>query len=81
MGGRVILLICESCRRPLEDESLSGRVTYSDNVHTEGGSDLSSGLGVGGGVCVWGWGWGVVMLSYRELFFPEILMDLNWEIN
>lgn len=34
VGGRVILLICESCQRPLEDESLSGRVTYSDNTHT-----------------------------------------------
>lgn len=50
--GGVILLICEPCQRPLEDESLSGRVTYSDNVHTEGGWDLSSGLGWGWCVCV-----------------------------
>lgn len=56
---RLILLICESCQRPLEDASVSGRVTYSYNVHTEGGSDSSS-------------GWGVVMVSYREHLFPEI---------
>lgn len=45
VGGRLILLICESCQRPLEDESVSGRVTYSYNPHTEGGSDSSSGPG------------------------------------
>lgn len=48
-GAGVILLICESCHRPLEDESLSGRVMYSDNAHTEGGSDFSSRRGMGGG--------------------------------
>lgn len=51
--GRLILLICESCQRPLEDESVSGRVTYSYNAHAEGGSDSSSGLGKG-----WGGGFG-----------------------
>lgn len=38
VGGRVIPLICESCQSPLEDESLSGRVTYSDSAHTRWGS-------------------------------------------
>lgn len=61
VGGRLILLICESCQRSLEDESVSGRVTYSYNAHTEGGSDSSSGLGGS-----------VVMVSYREHLFPEI---------
>ena len=50
VGGRLILLICESCQRPPEDASVSGRVTYSYNAHTEGGSDSSSGLG---GVMLW----------------------------
>lgn len=58
-GAGVILLICESCQRPLEDESLSGRVMYSENVHTEGGSDFSSRGGNG---------WG----SDREHLYPEI---------
>lgn len=40
-GARVILLICESCQRPLAGESLSGGVTYSDNTHAEGESGLS----------------------------------------
>lgn len=40
-------MICESCQRPLEDASVSGRVTYSYIAHTEGGSDSSSGLGGG----------------------------------
>lgn len=53
VGGRLILLICESCQRPLEDASVSGRVTYSYNAHTEGGSDSSSGLGGGGGWLLW----------------------------
>lgn len=49
VGGRLILLICESCQRPLEDASVSGRVTYSYSVRTEGGSDSSSGFGGRGG--------------------------------
>lgn len=46
-GAGVILLICESCQRPLEDESLSGRVMYSDNGHTEGGILVHAGEWVG----------------------------------
>lgn len=57
--GRLILLICESCQRPLEDESVSGRVTYSYSVHAEGGLEFRAG-GLG------------VMESYREHLFPEI---------
>lgn len=63
VGGRVILLICESCQRPLEDESLSGRVTYSDNTHTW---RIGFKFRVGGG------GGSVVMVSCREHLFPEI---------
>lgn len=49
--ARVILLICELCQGPLAGESLSGGVTYSDNMHAEEGSGLSLGLwGVGGGL-------------------------------
>lgn len=50
-SARVILLICELCQGPLAGESLSGGVTYSDNMHAEEGSGLSLGLwGVGGGL-------------------------------
>lgn len=53
VGGRLILLICESCQRSLEDESVRGRVMYSYNAHTEGGSDSSSGLRRGGSRLLW----------------------------
>lgn len=72
IGGRLILLICESCRRPLEDASVSGRVTYSYTVHTEGGSSSSSQFGgVKGGD------------SYRILLraILHLNMDFNWEVN
>lgn len=46
-GVRVILLICESCQRPLVGESSSGGVANSDSTHAEGGSGLSLGC-VGG---------------------------------
>lgn len=48
-GARVILLICESCQRPLAGESLSGGVTYSDKTLAERGSGLSLELGGFGG--------------------------------
>lgn len=49
IGGGLILLICESCRRPQEDASASGRLTYSYTAHTQGMSGSSSWLGEGGG--------------------------------
>lgn len=58
-GARVILLISESCHRPLVGESLSGGVTFTDNKHAVGGggggggSGLSLG-GVGGSLSVAG---------------------------
>lgn len=59
LEGRLILLICESCQGPQEDASVSGRVTYSYNLHTEGG---------GFKFRVGGWRG----FSYREHLFPEI---------
>lgn len=54
VGGRLILLICESCQRPLEDASVSGRVTHSSSAHAWGGGfKFRVGEGGGGGVvCV-----------------------------
>lgn len=65
VGGRLILLICESCQRPLEDASVSGRVTYSYTACTEGRSDSSSGLKGGG---VW-----LLWCSTGNIFYSEIL--------
>lgn len=72
IGGRLILLICESCRRPLEDASVSGRVTYSYTVHTEGGSGSSSRFG------------GVKGGDLYRILLRAILhlnMYFNWEVN
>lgn len=71
VGGRVILLICESCQRPLEDESLSGRVTYSDNTHTW---RVGFKFRVGGGVGCHG-------VLQGAFVSGDLLMNLNWETN
>lgn len=74
VGERLILLICESCQRPLEDASVSGRVTYSYTVHTGGGSDSSSGLR--------GWGESRCYGALQGAFVSyDLEMDADWEIN
>ena len=76
VGGRLILLICESCQRSLEDESVRGRVMYSYNAHTEGGSDSSSGL--------WRWGGGAVgcySVLQGAFVSSDPVLGLDWEIN
>lgn len=65
VGGRLILLICESCQRPLEDASVSGRVTYSYIVHTREGRIQVQGC--------------VAEVSYREHLFPDILCGFRLE--
>lgn len=80
VGERLILLICESCQRPLEDASVSGRVTYSYTAHcTGGGSDSSSGFFFffGREVGVVGC-YGVLQGAFVRY---GLKTDVDWEIN
>lgn len=71
VGGRLILLICESCQRPLEDESVSGRVTYSYSSSPGEAATQVQGREASAAAA-----------SCRGAFVPrDLVMDPAWEIN
>lgn len=65
VGGRLILLICDSCQRPLEEASVRGRVTYSYTAHTREGRIQVQGCVAEGGC------WGVLQGAF-------VSWDLVW---
>lgn len=73
VGERLILLICESCQRPLEDASVSGGVTYSYFAHTEGRVGFEFRVGRREGGCC-----GVLRGTFVSW---HLKMDLDWGLN